>query len=61
MLVTMTARSCLTIIVDAATLVQCGIGLGEDVTGTMFVCATGQEVQIGAASASWGIGDSLLL
>jgi len=41
MLATMTARSRLTIVVDAATSVQCGIGLGEDVIGTMSVCTTG--------------------
>jgi len=40
MLATMTAGSRLMIVVDAATSVQYGIGLGEDVTGTMFVCAT---------------------
>ena len=40
MLVTMTAGSRLMIIVDAATSVQCGIGLREDITGTMFVCTT---------------------
>jgi len=57
MLVMMTAGSCLMIIVDAATSVQCGIGLGENITGTVFICATGQEVQIGAASASWGTSD----
>jgi len=40
MLATMTARSCLMIVVDAATSVQCAIGLREDVTGTVFICAT---------------------
>jgi len=40
MLAMITAGSCLTIIVDAATSVQCGIGLREDVTGTMFICTT---------------------
>ena len=38
---TITAGSRSTIVVDAATSVLCVIGLGEDVTGTVFVCAAG--------------------
>ena len=41
MLATITAGSRSTIVADAATSVQCGKGLGEDVTGTVFVCAAG--------------------
>lgn len=41
MLATITAGSRSTTVVVAATSVRCGVGLGEDDTGTVFVCAAG--------------------